>query len=268
MPPKVKHRHPDLSIAVKDLSIDHLLWGEAGFNNVQVSFSQGKESKFLGLKAPEGEGVLTIPAGNEPLQVDLARLNLPDSILPQHKVAKGVVASESANKEPEKLVDPFADIIPSDIPDLDVQIKDIRIGEHEFGHLNTKIRTVKNGIKTTELSGVLGGGNLNGNLGWTRYNDTHHTVINASVDSRNVEEFLSKWGYPELLTGKRLKSNSNWTWEGSPAGFQVKKLEGSSDIEIKNGRFLSVDSSSSSALRLFGVLNLDSITRRLRLDFL
>ncbi|MCL6268904.1 TIGR02099 family protein [Sansalvadorimonas sp. 2012CJ34-2] len=254
----------DLSISVKDVSIDRLLWGGAGFNNVQASFSQDSEGMHLGLKAPEGDGVLTIPADNRPLRIDMAQLNLPGEVLPEHKLETSKV--ETNNKQ-EEFVDPFTDVVPADIPDLDVHVERIRIGEQEFGHLSTKIRTVKDGIKTTELKGVLGGAEVDGNLGWTRHDGQHHTVINASIDSTNVEEFLAKWGYPELMTGKRLKSSSYWTWVGSPGGFQMKEMEGHSDIEVRNGRFLSVDSSSSSALRLFGVLNVDAITRRLRLDF-
>ena len=60
---------------------------------------------------------------------------------------------------------------------------------------------------------------------------------------------------------------SNLSWGGSPLGFSVLKSQGALELSLKKGRFLDLGNSAE-VLRLFGILNIDTITRRLRLDFL
>ena len=55
-------------------------------------------------------------------------------------------------------------------------------------------------------------------------------------------------------------------WDGSPAAFDRLKTQGIVDIAMEDGKFLNV-SESASTLKVFGLFNLSSITRRLKLDF-
>ena len=60
---------------------------------------------------------------------------------------------------------------------------------------------------------------------------------------------------------------SNLSWRGSPLGFSLLESQGTVELSLKKGRFLDLGNSAE-VLRLFGILNIDTITRRLRLDFL
>jgi uncharacterized protein YhdP len=55
-------------------------------------------------------------------------------------------------------------------------------------------------------------------------------------------------------------------WPGSPAWFAMKRFNGRLDMAMRKGQFSEVQGSAS-ALRVFGLLNFNSIGRRLRLDF-
>jgi len=55
-------------------------------------------------------------------------------------------------------------------------------------------------------------------------------------------------------------------WPGSPAWLATKRFSGSLDASLNKGQFVEVEGSAQ-ALRVFGLLNFNSIGRRLRLDF-
>ncbi|MNQ99692.1 hypothetical protein D3C85_1154420 [compost metagenome] len=55
-------------------------------------------------------------------------------------------------------------------------------------------------------------------------------------------------------------------WPGSPAWVATKRFSGTLDATLNQGQFVEVEGSAQ-ALRVFGLLNFNSIGRRLRLDF-
>ena len=71
-----------------------------------------------------------------------------------------------------------------------------------------------------------------------------------------------------LLEAASGRFVSNLTWEGSPLGFSVLTSEGLVELSLEDGRFVDLGNNSAEVLRLFGILNIETITRRLRLDFL
>jgi len=70
-----------------------------------------------------------------------------------------------------------------------------------------------------------------------------------------------------LLEAASGRFVSNLSWEGSPLGFSVLTSEGLVELSLEDGRFVDLGNSAE-VLRLFGILNIETITRRLRLDFL
>ena len=124
------------------------------------------------------------------------------------------------------------------------------------------------GVQVNGIRGELGHGAVDGSMTWLLKDKLHSTTVSTDFGSKDVGKMLESWGYPGLLEAKKLNGHANLTWQGSPADFDVDDLTGDLTLAIRDGRFLSVDTASTTgALRLFGVLNLDSITRRLRLDF-
>ena len=258
------------NLQVSDFQVKRLQWSDDLLSNVRMDITRQTSAWDIGVHSKEVQGKAMVPDSGAPLQIDVERLELPSSALVSHEVPVAEdgsvivepVASDAQNSDPLDVVNPAS------VPDMNVHIRKIILAEKEFGHTSFDLRSVKSGFHVMNLKGSLGSADVDGTLDWTLVNGQHQTRLKAGIASEQVEEMLALWGYPELMTGKKLTSQADLSWTGSPAGFAVRNAEGGLDIDIRNGRFLSVDSSSGTgALRLFGVLNVDSITRRLRLDF-
>ncbi len=266
-----------VDIAVNNFSIGRLFWekkSEAPLSSkVVVDVRRLSDSWKVSARTKDVGGTVMIPDGDTLLEVVLDEVRLPADVLPNHQV-KG--ATETQEQKPEKPSvsekekkqpkDILSDLNPALVPDMNVDIKAILIDEKPFGHLAFNLRALPHGLEILSMKGVLGGGQILGHMSWHQEDGGNETSLNARILSTDIENFLMQWGHPELMAGKSLDATAYLRWPGSPAAFEVESIRGDLELIFKNGRFLSVDSASG-ALRLFGVLNLDSITRRLRLDF-
>ena len=66
------------------------------------------------------------------------------------------------------------------------------------------------------------------------------------------------------MEGKRLKSSVSMNWQGSPMAFNTQSLNGLASIRVEDGSW---KTEGAGALKAFGALNFNSISRRLKLDF-
>ena len=77
---------------------------------------------------------------------------------------------------------------------------------------------------------------------------------------------LLAWNFAPTVTSERFRLDVDGRWPGSPAWLSLKRFNGSLDASLRKGQMVEVKGSAS-ALRVFGLLNFNSISRRLRLDF-
>ncbi len=90
------------------------------------------------------------------------------------------------------------------------------------------------------------------------------TQLNVQVDISDAGKILSRSGYPDSLKDGKGTLASDLHWVGAPDSFSYSRLNGSVHLNVGKGRFLKVDPG---AAKLLGVLNLQSIPKRITLDF-
>lgn len=86
------------------------------------------------------------------------------------------------------------------------------------------------------------------------------------MEGKNLADVLKAWNFAPSATSERFRLDADGRWPGSPAWVSLKRYSGSLDASLRNGQFVEVEGSAQ-ALRVFGLLNFNSIGRRLRLDF-
>ncbi len=90
------------------------------------------------------------------------------------------------------------------------------------------------------------------------------TQVNLRIDISDAGKILSRSGYPESLKDGSGSLDSELHWTGAPDSFNYSKLNGTLHLNVGKGRFLKVDPG---AAKLLGVLSLQSIPKRITLDF-
>lgn len=218
-------------------------------DQLNVDFRPQPAGWQLLLDSQKLKGQIKDPGTNQPLRVHLAHLYLPASV-------------DSA--EPE--VDALAGFDMRSIPALNIQLDALYRGTDHLGVWALQTRPQAQGVLFDQINLSLKGLNVTGQLGWERANGQVRSWFDGRLGGGDLGAVLAAWGFAPSITSEAFRADTHLRWVGSPAAFNLAKLSGDADISFRKGQLVSVDGSAQ-ALRVFGLLNFDSIGRRLRLDF-
>ena len=88
--------------------------------------------------------------------------------------------------------------------------------------------------------------------------------IELQVESNSLGKLLAQLGQPGRVRNAPAQVSGELAWLGGLEGFDLASLGGNLDVAVKQGQFLKVDPG---AARLLGILSLQSLPRRITLDF-
>ncbi len=89
-------------------------------------------------------------------------------------------------------------------------------------------------------------------------------VMDFTLDLEDSGALLDRLGTPKAIRGGKGQLSGQVSWQGSPFALDIPSLTGQVSVAIDAGQFLKVDPG---ATRLLSVLSLQSLPRRLLLDF-
>ncbi len=90
------------------------------------------------------------------------------------------------------------------------------------------------------------------------------TVISFDLESDNIGELLARWDYVVGISDSDGNINGRLWWQGNPSDFSPEMMEGDARLDFSQGYLQDV---SDAKARLFSLFSLQSLSRRLRLDF-
>lgn len=99
---------------------------------------------------------------------------------------------------------------------------------------------------------------------WGRGGDDERTSLTFAIDASNVGTLLDRLGVPKTIKDGTAKLTGHVAWNGGPTTIDFASMTGKIALETGKGQFLKVDPG---IAKLLGVLSLQSIPRRLLLDF-
>jgi uncharacterized protein (TIGR02099 family) len=90
------------------------------------------------------------------------------------------------------------------------------------------------------------------------------TGIDFKLDISDTGQLLDRFGFKGVVRNGKGKLDGQLAWRGSPLAMNYPTLAGQFNINVDNGQFLKVDPG---AAKLLSVLSMQSIAKRLTLDF-
>jgi uncharacterized protein YhdP len=82
----------------------------------------------------------------------------------------------------------------------------------------------------------------------------------------DIGALLERWHYGRVLETSQVESLLQLNWKGAPWDVKLDRLNGELQFSTREGRLIET-AESTNLLRVFGILNFNSLARRLRLDF-
>lgn len=94
--------------------------------------------------------------------------------------------------------------------------------------------------------------------------ERRRTAMNFRLDIHDAGGLLTRLGMPGLIRAGKGRMEGQTSWIGSPMGLDYPTLGGSFNLNVETGQFLKAEPG---IAKLMGVLSLQSLPRRLTLDF-
>ena len=228
-----------------DIGIDNLETLGRNFQDINVVGEKQSDAWNLEISAPQAEGQISIPRDRlgQPLVLDFERLWLDEFDL----------ESKGTRVDPRK------------IPPLTLTAKSLRFGKVDLGSVELTTMPLENGVRLDRLRAAQSKFVLQGNGDWLLQGDVDQSRISLLVYDKTLSGLLKRFDYEvPNIDGGKTKMEIEAIWNGMPLDFSLDKLYGSFELQVTKGRFLDIDPGGG---RLFGLLSLQTLPRRLSLDF-
>ena len=153
---------------------------------------------------------------------------------------------------------------PRSLPPLRVECADLRLNELQLGRLLFVAEPDQHGLQLRELNLSGGSVSLSADGSWQIEDGVPQTTVHAKLDTEDLGRLLLNLGYPRNMRDAPAHGDFILGWPGHPGQAHAASIAGTADISIGKGRLSEVDPG---ITKVLGLLSLDALTRRLKLDF-
>lgn len=241
-----------------DLHISTFRGLGAEIDNLDVKMTRQNSGWAITLGSARVSGQVGLPdADGAPIDIQLKHLRFPPAEPPQP-------ASPTAPEVEEP--DSLAAVDPRQIPALNLNIARVYQGDALLGAWSLKARPTANGALFSDMNMGLKGLQVEGDLTWEGAPGATSSSFKGRIGGGNLSDVLLAWNFAPTATSQDFHMDIDGRWPGSPAWISLKRFSGTLDPTLRKGQFVEAQGSTA-ALRVFGLLNFNSIGRRLRLDF-
>ena len=243
---------------LEDVSIGSLHWGQYRWPDVSVSLQPALRPTESGAQQ---HGV-TLQVKSDTLQGEFWRPTQPGTPwqLSVDHAYLPAVAGQGKGKA-------LAHIDPQTLPDIDVQVNKLQLGAQPPVGVAFTMRQTQDGVRIDNLVGDLADMRLTGLADWVQVDGEQHSWLQSRVNGPDISQLLQLFNVEGVLESRESDIAASLNWVGSPYDFDLANLKGRLDLLLKKGTLNMAGSGSSEALKLFGILNVESLARRITLDF-
>lgn len=241
-------------LSLIDLKLRRLMLGAHRYDNLMVKADKRKGKQwFLVLSHPDIRAKLHYHPQQNRLSGTIEHLLLPKpDFHPRHQ--RNLTTH----------------LYPSQIPDLELVIKQLQVGDMHLGALNLKANSQKTSWNLTE--GLLQSPDYEMHFKgkWRRQGDENNTDIQAKLYVHDLAQSLQRFNIKPVVEARTGDVFLNGSWPGVLFDFSLASIKGHMTMNFKDGRISHLSPETEEKLglgKLLSILSLQTIPRRLKLDF-
>ncbi len=241
---KLKTKDKAISL---DIHVDSLEFMHQIFSDVNLKLGNIDSGYHLNVNAENISGDIYLDRliDDNPITIKLQKLSL--------------VKNTSKNEEGKY------EINPGSIPPLDIEISELIYDNIDLGQLSLVTSKITNGLSVDKINFNKTDMEIAGTGIWNIINHEHYSKFSLALNVASMKTMLETFNYDvTAIEEGKASLTLDAQWKGTPVDFSLNNLDGTLHMKIDKGRFTDIDSS---AGRLFGLLSLQTLPRRLSLDF-
>lgn len=220
-----------------------------GFGEVRLRYRQQGEGRWVGLEGERLNGEIEVP---DPLQL----------------LSRGITARFDRMHWPGDFggeSDALSGSLdPANLPPLHLHIVDLRLGEAVLGDTRLETYPQAGAMHVEQFTARSEALALSARGDWLGQGEASRSRFSVEFTAEDLGAMLQALGFSEFVEGGQTLATLEGEWAGPPSAFALDVVNGKLSVSVGSGRIPDVDPG---AGRLFGLLSLGEIPRRLALDF-
>lgn len=154
---------------------------------------------------------------------------------------------------------------PRRLPALALNAQAFHFGDIDLGSASIVTSRLDDGLSLDSLTFQADDFDLGASGDWLADGSAQTSHFSIDARSGSLATLLARFGYEAAnIEGGRTDIGIDAYWPGTPADFRLAHMNGHFELHVADGRFLDIDPGGG---RLFGLLSLQTLPRRLSLDF-
>jgi uncharacterized protein YhdP len=233
-------------LAGADLSIARFEALGYAFTDVSGQLRPGSRAWEVSVAGDAIAGRVSVPftfPGEVPMVLDLDRLRIG---------ARAAVPGERPDPDPRKL------------PAIRVDVRDLVFDARSFGHVQAELARGTAGLTLNGFTMKHPAFTAKGGGSWLVRGDAAECRLDFDVATNDVKAFMVAMQLGTQVKAEEGHVSARLTWPGVPEARAIERLSGNLEISADNGELTAVEPG---AGRVFGLMSLSHLKRRLALDF-
>ncbi len=229
-----------------DVTFDRLTAFDYPFIAAKVHLTQAQNQWLIDLNSKEWKGHINVPQANAKSLLQLHfDFCLWDS---QH-----METFENANP-----------LNPRDIPALAFSCKDFSYNGKKLGHIKFNLEPEQQGLKLHQVAMTSANDSITADGRWWIAQNKEQTEFTGHLKSKSLDKTMALVGMKSTILESKTDVDFSLSWPGNPFDFALAHLNGRLDIHLDKGVLIDVNPGFG---RVLSLLSIQSLQRRLRLDF-
>lgn len=259
-----------------DVSADRALVFDHEFAGMRIQAAPQADVLGIDVESPAMAGHVGVPSTDlrkRGITARLQRLYWPQAAAPVGTLdVKGAhpaaATSTSAPAQAEAAKEPAnpaaTGIDPAALPPLHLWVGDLRLGTARLGEARLETWPTDKGMRIDQLRSLSRSVQLNASGDWDGNAQDSHTHMRIDFSAQDLGSMLNAFGYQGLFNGGKTHAVLDATWPGAPSSLALATMDGSLAVDVSHGRIPEVGPGVG---RLFGLVSVAELPRRLTLDF-
>ena len=277
-----------LNIVVEDLRLDNILAFGETFTHGVVTVAEVNQRWQFDIESDQLKGRIALPKENNfsiDKYVDEPLSDLTDMPLILSGVAEEQRYVIDLNylriEKDESLESNTADtdsafLLPENLVAAKINIQQLYWGDQDVGQWQFLLSPSRNAVLVHDLqvnyASMLFSSETDNGLLWAKNKSGDYaSALSLAGTSSSIDKFISHVSNdPKVqspIRSKHADISIDLSWEGGPDSFSLYKTDGTIGFNFKDGRFLKASDSAAGILKLIGIINFDTLVRRMKLDF-
>ncbi len=233
------------------LDVDDLSMAGRHFADLHLDLKPKDDAIKIDVSGPSLEGEISVPSTElrrRGITAQMKRVHWPD-LAPSDDHAPSVISS----------------VAPASIPPLHLSIGELKLGATDFGEMRVESYPTDDGMRIDLLETKSSNLDMRASGDWIGSAEDNHSSLAIDMTAESLGKMLDTFGFAGIIEGGQTVAHIDATFPGSPATFALANATGSLSVAVEKGRILDVEPGAGG--RLFGLMSLREIPRRLSLDF-